>query len=65
MKAYYYVFNSLRGSPTCKHPTRELAALEAERLAAKHPGEAFEILQCLGISQVVKPVSTFWLDEDV
>ena len=61
MKSYYYVNRAGCVNPAVKHATLELAVAESKRLAAKHPGVAFEILQCLGISQTVS-VNTFWLD---
>lgn len=62
MKPYYYVLNKTQKiAPTYQHKTLEDATTEAERLAEKHPGTAFEILQCLGVSSVPK-ASTFWMD---
>ena len=61
MKLYYYVLNKTHGAPTFQHKTLAEATTEAERLAAKNPGTAFEILQCLGVSSVPK-ASTFWMD---
>ena len=61
MKPYYYTFNRHNGIPTVKHDSLEIAQGEAERLAAKQPGQAFEILRCVGISQTSK-ASTFWMD---
>jgi len=62
MKPYYYVLNKTQKiAPTYQHKTLEEATTEAERLAEKHPGTAFEILQCLGVSSVPK-ASTFWMD---
>lgn len=62
MKPYYYVLNKTQKiAPTYQHKTLEDATTEAERLAEKHPGTAFEIMQCLGVSSVPK-ASTFWMD---
>ena len=61
MKPHYYVFNKTYGAPTFQHKTLAEATTEAERLAEKHPGTSFEILQCLGVSSVPK-ASTFWMD---
>lgn len=62
MKPYYYVLNKTQKiAPAFQHKTLEEATTEAERLAEKHPGTAFEILQCLGVSSVPK-ASTFWMD---
>ena len=62
MKPYYYVYRvgSSRG-PTVKHPTLESATAGSLRLSGQHPGETFEILQCLGITRTTEP-STFWCD---
>ena len=61
MKPYFYTFNRQHGIPTVKHDSLEIAQGEAERLAAKLPGQAFEILRCVGIAQTSK-ASTFWVD---
>jgi hypothetical protein len=45
-----------------RHASLAEAQAEAERLAAKNPGMAFEILKAIAISAVVKPTSTFWMD---
>jgi len=61
MKPYYYVARVGGSPPTVKHDTLELARGEAMRLAAKHPGESFEILQCMGVARCSEP-SVFWVD---
>ena len=61
MKPYFYTFNRHHGIPTVKHDSLEIAQGEAERLAAKQPGQTFEILRCVGIAQTSK-ASTFWMD---
>ena len=61
MKPYYYIFNTSVGPPTKRHETLEEALKEAERLAQKQPGHAFEILQCIGTTRVAN-VQTFWMD---
>ena len=61
MTPHYYVYRFGFGMPTIKHDTLESAVREAERLAVQHRGEAFEILQCLGITRAVT-AQTFWLD---
>lgn len=60
MKPHYYVTHP-ELSIGNKHKTLAEATTEAERLAEKHPGASFEILQCLGVSSVPK-ASTFWMD---
>ena len=60
MKPHYYVTHP-ELSIGNKHKTLTEATTEAERLAEKHPGTSFEILQCLGVSSVPK-ASTFWMD---
>lgn len=65
MKTYFYVYRLGHGAPTFRHKTFIAAQAEAERLANLHPGEAFEILRCVAISQLPKPAaSTFFLDEE-
>lgn len=61
MKPHYYVLRVGHKHPTVRHATPALAAAEAERLAAQHPGDTFEVLQCLAITRTAAPV-TFWLD---
>jgi hypothetical protein len=61
MPPYYYVYRVGYGKPTIKHATLESATTESERLAGQHPGETFEILQCLGITRTITP-QTFWMD---
>jgi len=63
MKRYYYVYNPNQKLPTVAHPESLSAVIEAERLAMKHPGQQFEILECIAIARVNKAI-TFWLDED-
>ena len=60
MKPHYYVTHP-ELSIGNKYKTLAEATAEAEQLAEKHPGTAFEILQCLGVSSVPK-ASTFWMD---
>ena len=61
MKPYYYVFKSSGHPPSKRHESVYDAQKESLRLSALHPGQAFEILMCIGITQTVKP-STFWMD---
>jgi hypothetical protein len=61
MKPYYYVYRVGHMGPKVKHPTLAEAINEAERLSNQHPGEAFEILQCVAITQT--PIATtFYMD---
>jgi len=63
MKTYYYVYRPGTKGPTVRHATLTEAEAEAARLATTHPGETFEILQCLGLTSTPVPApSTFWLD---
>lgn len=61
MTSYYYVYRVGQKGPTIKHPTLTSAADEAERLANQHPGETFEILQCVAVTRTVL-AKTFWMD---
>jgi hypothetical protein len=61
MNSHYYVYRVGHKGPTIKHESLTSAAHEAERLSAQHPGEVFEILQCLGMTRTVTP-QTFWMD---
>jgi hypothetical protein len=63
MTPYFYIHRPGTPGPTVKH-NRAAAQTEAQRLAAKHPGVTFEILQCVGLSSTPVPTATtFWLDE--
>jgi len=61
MKPYYYVYRVGYGKPTIKHATLEEAHTESMRLAGQHPGEIFEILQCLGFARTIQ-AQAFWMD---
>jgi hypothetical protein len=61
MKPYYYVYRVGYKFPTVQHDTLTSATKEAERLSNQHPGEVFEILQCLAITRAVL-AQTFWTD---
>lgn len=61
MKPHYYVYALNYGAPTVRHATLAEAQAEAERLAEKHSGRAFEILKCVGHSSTRKAI-TFWMD---
>lgn len=64
MKPYYYIFKSNGYPPSRRHDTLESAEDEAKRLAEKHVGQAFEILQCIGITSTpITSPSTYWLDK--
>jgi hypothetical protein len=63
MEPYYYVINKLGYAPQHKHPTRESAVAEAERLCKKQPTHVFEVVQCLAIVSASRPqVTTFYMD---
>ena len=61
MKPYYYIYRVGGSHPKTKHYTLESAHAESLRLAGQHPGDTFEILQCLGMTRTTQP-STFWND---
>ena len=61
MKPYYYIYRVGGGHPKTKHFTLDQAQKESMRLAGQYPGEAFEILLCVGITQATTP-QTFWVD---
>lgn len=61
MKPYYYIHRVGFGQPKAKYDTAEQAEAESHRLAAQHPGSAFEILECIASVQTTKP-ATFWMD---
>ena len=61
MKPYYYVLGPQENKQNLRHESLGNAQKEAERLANKHTGIAFEILACVGLSQTSN-VNTFWMD---
>jgi hypothetical protein len=61
MKPYYYVYRYGYGMPTARHKTLKDAQAEAERLAKKHQGFQFEILELKGLSSLHNSI-TFWAD---
>jgi hypothetical protein len=61
MKKYYYVYRVGNKGPTVKHYLLADAVKEAERLAAQHPGEVFEILKAVAITQATA-VQTIWME---
>ena len=61
MKPYYYVCRFGCGMPTNRHKTLKDAQAEAERLAKKHQGCQFEILEFKGLSSFHNSI-TFWAD---
>lgn len=61
MTPYYYVYRWAHGQPIQRHTKLTDAVIEAERLAQKHPGETFEILECVAMSKI-NPSCTFWMD---
>ena len=61
MRPYYYVFKPSGHPPSKRHESLESARVESLRLATQHPGQSFEILMCIGITQTTK-ASTFWMN---
>lgn len=62
MKPHFFTYRANQGhAPKARHTTIESAIKEAERLSEQHPGEPFEILKCVAITQCTK-ASTFWMD---
>lgn len=55
---FWVVWSPERGCPTRKHETQKEAITEAERLAEKHKGFKFHVLEHIGFAQKVVP-STF------
>lgn len=61
MRPYYYIHRDGGFPPSVKHSSLDLAHKESIRLSNQHPGEAFEILVCIGITRTTRP-DTFWMD---
>ena len=52
--SFFLVWNPARKrNPGRQHATREAAAVEADRLAAKQPGDIFVVLESVASSQVI------------
>lgn len=64
MGKFWVVWNPNAGAPTVRHPTRDLAEREAERLAAQHPRDHFIVLEALSVSRT-KTVVTEPLYEEL
>jgi hypothetical protein len=62
MKPYYYIRHISTGTiEDFKSESISDALYLSETMAQEYPGQAFEILQCVGISQV-SAAKTFWTD---
>jgi hypothetical protein len=59
--SYWYVYRHGNSAPRVRHSSLKAAVAEAERLAVKHPGAVFEILQAVAVSQVTGPASTRYM----
>ena len=59
------VHNDRKGPPTKKHYTYDEAIAEAERLAEKHPGQFFFVLETVNCFAAIAPARRVPLfDED-
>ena len=61
MKHDYYICRVGVGKILKEYTTLKSAQAESMRLAGQNPGNAFEILICVGITQTTTP-QTFWVD---
>lgn len=52
---YWLVWNPKDKPPSYQHRSKEAAIAEAERLAVKHQGERFIVLEAIGEAKTVKP----------
>lgn len=46
-ETFWLVWNPRNRPPLVRHPTELVARAEAERLARKHPGDTFYVLQAI------------------
>ena len=51
----WYVWNPTMSAPRHRHDTREAAIHEAERMAAKQPGDEFIVLAAIGSAKMQSP----------
>lgn len=61
MKKNYYVYRVKHNGLTVKYHQLSSAVREAERLASQYPGEVFQILEAIAITQTTA-VQTLWMD---
>jgi hypothetical protein len=54
---FYMVYGIGRGGPTYRHPTKESAHKEAQRLAEANPGSSFVVLKATKAYHAGKPVA--------
>lgn len=55
---FWVVWNPSRGLPQVRHDTQAAAEAEADRLAAKHPGDEFIVLHAESVTKVEAPKPT-------
>ena len=51
---FWCVWGVGRRAPRERHPTKELATAEADRLAGIHPGRLFIVYECTAVARRVK-----------
>ncbi|MBN8639323.1 MAG: hypothetical protein J0M07_28650 [Anaerolineae bacterium] len=64
MDKFWMVWNPGASFPSVRHPARELATREAERLAANHVTDSFIVLEAVSVSRALR-VSTEMLEEEL
>lgn len=58
MQVFWTVWNPSRSAqPVVRHPTREAAMREAERLASLQPNDSFYVMQATTVSQKITVVT--------
>lgn len=55
---FWVVWNPSRGLPQFRHNTQAAAEAEADRLAAKHPGDEFIVLRAESVTKTEVPKPT-------
>lgn len=55
---FWVVWNPYKGLPQVRHDTQAAAEAEADRLAAKHPGDEFIVLRAESVTKAEVPKPT-------
>jgi len=63
-ETFYLIWSPEAGAPTVKHYEYEEAKEEAERLAKKHVGRRFYIMESFKLFKAETPVNTYEMEDD-
>jgi hypothetical protein len=57
VERFYMVYGIGRGAPTYRHPTKESAHKEAQRLSEANPGTSYVVLKATKAYHASKPIA--------